>query len=266
MQTIFEAGAEHLPLRDIMADAPGVAPSPRSAHAARRWSTTSIRCATRRGSLPGQLLADLDTRLAAGEFDRLVICAPPRMLGALREAMPKGLPRWSGRGRKDLTKLPEIELRDMLQQLTAEPRVTRGLALRQDVANELWRWCSAGGSRARSQRGRRKPCPLSSRPSTVWESRSSCRWARRSWSTSPPFELIAFVDVPQSCAARVIVGTPWHRTPILVSGTSAVRFRPTWHPTPGMVASGEYRDRVLPPGPSNPLGLAAIRLEEGRLV
>jgi murein L,D-transpeptidase YcbB/YkuD len=33
-----------------------------------------------------------------------------------------------------------------------------------------------------------------------------------------------------------------------------------------MVASGEYRDRVWPPGPSNPLGLAAIRLEEGLLV
>ena len=33
-----------------------------------------------------------------------------------------------------------------------------------------------------------------------------------------------------------------------------------------MIASGEYRDRVWPPGPSNPLGLAAIRLEEGLLV
>ena len=33
-----------------------------------------------------------------------------------------------------------------------------------------------------------------------------------------------------------------------------------------MIASGEYRDRVWPPGPSNPLGLAAIRLQEGLLV
>jgi murein L,D-transpeptidase YcbB/YkuD len=33
-----------------------------------------------------------------------------------------------------------------------------------------------------------------------------------------------------------------------------------------MVASGEYEDRVWPPGPSNPLGLAAVRLEPGLLV
>jgi murein L,D-transpeptidase YcbB/YkuD len=33
-----------------------------------------------------------------------------------------------------------------------------------------------------------------------------------------------------------------------------------------MVASGEYADRVWPPGPRNPLGLAAVRLEPGLLV
>ena len=33
-----------------------------------------------------------------------------------------------------------------------------------------------------------------------------------------------------------------------------------------MIASGEYRDAVWPPGPNNPLGLAAVRLEPGLLV
>ena len=51
----------------------------------------------------------------------------------------------------------------------------------------------------------------------------------------PAFELIALVDGAPELRSRVIVGTPWHRTPILVSWTNAVRFRPTWHPTPGMV-------------------------------
>jgi murein L,D-transpeptidase YcbB/YkuD len=46
----------------------------------------------------------------------------------------------------------------------------------------------------------------------------------------------------------------------------AVTFRPTWRPTPDMVASGEYRDRVWPAGRRNPLGLAAVRLEPGLLV
>jgi murein L,D-transpeptidase YcbB/YkuD len=82
----------------------------------------------------------------------------------------------------------------------------------------------------------------------------------------PAFELIAFADGRPVLRSRVIVGAPWHRTPILSTYTTTVRFRPTWRPTPAMIASGEHRDRVWPPGLSNPLGLAAIRLEEGLLV
>ena len=33
-----------------------------------------------------------------------------------------------------------------------------------------------------------------------------------------------------------------------------------------MIASGEYRDSVVPPGINNPLGLAAVRLGSGMLV
>jgi murein L,D-transpeptidase YcbB/YkuD len=82
----------------------------------------------------------------------------------------------------------------------------------------------------------------------------------------PGFEVIAFRDGEPVLRSRAIVGTPWTRTPVRRTHVSAVRFRPTWRPTPSMLASGEYRDRVWPPGPGNPLGLAAIRLEPGFLV
>ncbi|MDT8346098.1 MAG: L,D-transpeptidase family protein [Thermohalobaculum sp.] len=82
----------------------------------------------------------------------------------------------------------------------------------------------------------------------------------------PAFELIAFEDGTPVIRSRVIVGSPRNPTPILETEVSAVRFRPRWRPTPAMVASGEYQDRVWPPGRRNPLGLAAIRLGEGLLV
>ncbi|WP_299649314.1 L,D-transpeptidase family protein [uncultured Tateyamaria sp.] len=82
----------------------------------------------------------------------------------------------------------------------------------------------------------------------------------------PAFELIAFENGTPVLRSRVIVGTPWHRTPRLRTHVSSVRFRPTWRPTPSMIASGEYPDRVWPPGERNPLGLAAVRLGTGLLV
>ena len=82
----------------------------------------------------------------------------------------------------------------------------------------------------------------------------------------PSFELIAFDQGVPVLRSRVIVGAPWHRTPRLNTYVSAVRFRPTWRPTPSMVASGEYADRVWPAGLNNPLGLAAVRLQPDSLV
>lgn len=82
----------------------------------------------------------------------------------------------------------------------------------------------------------------------------------------PAFELIAFDEGAAVLRSRVIVGTPWTPTPRLQTYTTAVRFRPTWRPTPSMLATGEYRDGIRPAGPENPLGLAAIRLEPGLLV
>jgi murein L,D-transpeptidase YcbB/YkuD len=82
----------------------------------------------------------------------------------------------------------------------------------------------------------------------------------------PAFELVAVEDGVPVLRSRVIVGSRRTPTPLLETQTTIVRFRPTWRPTPAMVASGEYEDRVWPPGPRNPLGLAAIRLQEGLLV
>jgi len=82
----------------------------------------------------------------------------------------------------------------------------------------------------------------------------------------PAFELIAFEDGEPVMRSAVIVGTPWNQTPVMETYTSVVRFRPTWRPTPDMVATGEYEDRLWPPGPDNPLGLLAIRLEPGLLI
>jgi lipoprotein-anchoring transpeptidase ErfK/SrfK len=82
----------------------------------------------------------------------------------------------------------------------------------------------------------------------------------------PAFQLIAFEDGSPVMRSRIIVGTPWNRTPLIETYTTAIRIRPTWRPTPAMIASGEYVDRRWPAGPKNPLGLAAIRLEPGLLV
>lgn len=82
----------------------------------------------------------------------------------------------------------------------------------------------------------------------------------------PAFQLVAFDGGMPVLRSRVIVGTARTQTPIIETFVTAVRFRPTWRPTPDMVASGEYVDGVRPTGPDNPLGLAAVRLEPGLLV
>ena len=82
----------------------------------------------------------------------------------------------------------------------------------------------------------------------------------------PSFELIAFEDGRPVLRSRVIVGKPRTPTPIMETETSVVRFRPTWTPTPSMIASGKYTPGTRPPGKRNPLGFLAIRLEPGMLI
>lgn len=84
----------------------------------------------------------------------------------------------------------------------------------------------------------------------------------------PSYELIAFEDGEAVMRSKVIVGRNviGDRTPEIDTETSVVRFRPRWRPTPKMVRSGRYKDRIWPPGRKNPLGLLAIRLEPGMLI
>ncbi len=79
----------------------------------------------------------------------------------------------------------------------------------------------------------------------------------------PSFDLVAFRDGEPALTSRVVVGAPRTPTPLGDVASGVVRFRPTWRPTPRMIAEGLYEDGVRPPGPSNPLGLAAIRFAEG---
>jgi hypothetical protein len=67
-------------------------------------------------------------------------------------------------------------------------------------------------------------------------------------------------------ASRVIVGAPRTPTPETDSMLDHVRFRPTWRPTPRMIAEGLYEDGIRPPGRKNPLGLAAVRFRDGGLI
>ncbi|WP_298934140.1 L,D-transpeptidase family protein [uncultured Ruegeria sp.] len=80
----------------------------------------------------------------------------------------------------------------------------------------------------------------------------------------PSYEMIALERGRPVLRSRIILGTPWHPTPLLETYTPIVRFRPSWRPPPSMVASGEYLDRIWPPSESNPLGLAAVHLRDGR--
>ncbi len=82
----------------------------------------------------------------------------------------------------------------------------------------------------------------------------------------PSYELIAFEDGTPVLRSRVVVGRPQDRTPRVDTYTTRVTFRPSWRPTPRMIAAGEVRDGVRPPGENNPLGLAAIRLQPGMLI
>lgn len=82
----------------------------------------------------------------------------------------------------------------------------------------------------------------------------------------PSFELIAFEDGKEVLRSRTVVGTKTYPTPDLTTETSVVRFRPTWKPTPSMIRDKGTSPHTRPPGPNNPLGLLAIRLDPGMLI
>ncbi|MFZ5779137.1 MAG: L,D-transpeptidase family protein [Pseudomonadota bacterium] len=80
----------------------------------------------------------------------------------------------------------------------------------------------------------------------------------------PSFELVALQDGDVVLRSRVIVGRPATPTPTLVTPLHAVKFNPSWTPTPAMV---RYEGlRYMPPGPNNPLGRILFELDNDELV
>ena len=121
LETVLEASAEPRPLREVMADRPGRSfASTGARRSAMEYRSEPLRDATRH--FAASLLHSLEARLAAGDFGHLVICAPPRMLDALRKTMPDALAAVVvSQVAKDFTKLSELELRHRIQDLTAVP-------------------------------------------------------------------------------------------------------------------------------------------------
>ncbi len=121
LETVFEASADPRALREIMADRPGRSfASTGARRSAMEYHSDPVREQTR--GFAASLLKTLETRFTAGDFEELIICAPPRMLSALREAMPEELETAvSSEVAKDFTKLSEIELHEVLDRLAGVP-------------------------------------------------------------------------------------------------------------------------------------------------
>ena len=80
----------------------------------------------------------------------------------------------------------------------------------------------------------------------------------------PSFELIAFQDGAPVLRSRVVVGQPKTSTPEMLSSMHAVRFNPSWTPTPAMIRNEGAR--YMPPGPHNPLGRILFDLDNDELI
>ena len=90
--------AAHLHERDMVSDKPGrvfdhAAPAGSRRGAVGHHATGGERSARKHEALnfARTIAAELDKARGAGEFDRLVLMAPPLFLGLLREALPKHL-------------------------------------------------------------------------------------------------------------------------------------------------------------------------------
>jgi murein L,D-transpeptidase YcbB/YkuD len=80
----------------------------------------------------------------------------------------------------------------------------------------------------------------------------------------PSFELIALQDGVPVLRSRVVVGQPKTTTPEMLSSMHAVRFNPSWTPTPAMIRNEGAR--YMPPGPQNPLGRVLFDLDNDELI
>jgi protein required for attachment to host cells len=67
-----------------------------------------------------ELMARMEKEHDERKYDRLIVCAPPAMLGTLREAVPERLrPHIMAEVDKDLTKVPTDEIAGHLEEVIA---------------------------------------------------------------------------------------------------------------------------------------------------
>lgn len=78
------------------------------------------------------------------------------------------------------------------------------------------------------------------------------------------FELVALQDGLPVLRSRVIVGRPGTPTPEFTSNMYAIKFNPSWTPTPAMIRNEGAR--YMPPGPRNPLGRILFVLDNDQLI
>ena len=114
LETIFTKKTRVLPARAIMSDEPGRSfSSVGEGRSAMEYRSDPVREELR--EFVREILDELDKRRERGEFQHLVIHAPPRMLGELRDLMSPHLAATVvAEFDKDLTKLPERDLREAL--------------------------------------------------------------------------------------------------------------------------------------------------------
>ena len=111
----YELIGSKLQTRQIAGDRPGrTFESGDTARHAKEPPTDPARNAT--VELAREISALLDGKRKSGDFERLIVVAPPRFLGDLRDTMPEALKRIvAAEVGKDLSKLPETELQARLR-------------------------------------------------------------------------------------------------------------------------------------------------------
>src|SRR5262249_33440225 len=73
-----------------------------------------------------------------------------------------------------------------------------------------------------------------------------------------------FQDGVPALRSRVVVGRPKNQTPELLSSMTALRFNPSWTPTPAMIRNEGLS--FMPPGPNNPLGQVMFDLDNDEAI